>query len=124
VHSGKMVDIHAYIHTYMYTYMYITYACKDSKVHHMYMHQYIHVCKQVCAFMEAVDHRLALLSDERMVLKAFADWPEQRVRASHTKVPAPLNRLQSCLLHVIQFFVNAFVCRLIICRGELVVGCV
>ena len=36
---------------------------------------------QVCAFVAEVDRRLALLSDERMVLKAFDKWPEQRMEA-------------------------------------------
>ena len=36
---------------------------------------------QVEVFMAEVERRLELLSDERMVLKAFANWPEKRVEA-------------------------------------------
>ena len=36
---------------------------------------------QVEVFMAEVERRLELLSDERMVLKAFSNWPEKRVEA-------------------------------------------
>jgi len=54
---------------------------------------------QVEAFTEELERRLALLSDERMVLKAFSDWPEKKVEAMREAVArkGELERLTASL---------------------------
>jgi len=54
---------------------------------------------QVEAFTEELERRLALLSDERMVLKAFCEWPEKKVEAMREAVArkCELERLAASL---------------------------
>ena len=44
---------------------------------HIHTHTHPHTCTQV--FTEEVERRLGFLSDERMVLKGFPEWPEKKV---------------------------------------------